>query len=149
MLINWLKKTWKWLLGLFVGAAVAAPLVFNGPSDLTATGWDEQFAGESLFAEVENGVVLRVIVADADVINSGRFGEPSRWVRVHSDRGKRYNYASGGYEYDRKNDAFIPPKPYPSWLIDENYRWRAPVEQPRDGRSYQWDETTKSWVISE
>ena len=62
----------------------------------------------------------------------------------------RKNYAGIGYTYDLGRDAFIPPKPYPSWLLNETTcLWEAPVAMPEDGEQYQWDEATTSWVLVE
>jgi len=62
----------------------------------------------------------------------------------------RKNYAGVGYTYDQTRDAFISPQPYPSWLLDEDTcRWEAPTPMPDDGKMYNWDEDTTSWVIVE
>ena len=69
---------------------------------------------------------------------------------VHTGGGTPYrkNYAGTGYTYDEARDAFIPPKPYPSWLLDETTcLWEAPVTMPDDGEQYQWGEATTSWVL--
>jgi hypothetical protein len=59
----------------------------------------------------------------------------------------RKNYAGIGYTYDRERDAFIPPKPFASWVLNEDTcLWDAPVAMPTDGGMYQWDEATTSWV---
>lgn len=59
----------------------------------------------------------------------------------------RKNYAGLGYTYDATRDAFIPPKPYPSWVLNEfSCLWNAPVPYPTDGNRYSWDEDTQSWV---
>jgi hypothetical protein len=59
----------------------------------------------------------------------------------------RKNYAGIGYTYDAGRDAFIPPKPYPSWtLVEETCQWTAPVFYPTDGKQYSWDETTTNWI---
>jgi len=59
----------------------------------------------------------------------------------------RKNYAGIGYTYDASRDAFIPPKPYASWLLNETTcLWDAPVAYPDDGKRYSWDEATTSWV---
>ena len=68
---------------------------------------------------------------------------------VHTGGGTpfRKNYAGIGYTYDAQRDAFIPPKPYPSWLLNEQTcLWEPPVAMPQDGKLYQWDEATTSWV---
>lgn len=66
-----------------------------------------------------------------------------------SDQSKafRKNYAGIGYTYDATRDAFIPPQPYPSWVLDEfSCLWNAPVPYPTDGNRYMWDEDTQDWV---
>ena len=67
----------------------------------------------------------------------------------HLDGGTpfRKNYAGIGYTYDYARDAFIPPKPFPSWTLDSNTcLWVAPVEMPSDGKNYTWDEENQTWV---
>ncbi len=59
----------------------------------------------------------------------------------------RKNYAGIGYTYDYARDAFIPPKPFPSWTLDSNTcLWVSPVEMPSDGKNYTWDEENQTWV---
>jgi hypothetical protein len=68
---------------------------------------------------------------------------------VHTNGGTplRKNYAGIGYTYDSEHDAFIPPKPYPSWvLVEETCLWEAPVACPNDGKFYWWDESTLAWI---
>ena len=68
---------------------------------------------------------------------------------VHTNGGTAYrkNYAGIGYTYDATRDAFIPPKPYASWLLDEaTCSWNAPTPRPIDDKQYYWDEPTTSWV---
>jgi hypothetical protein len=61
----------------------------------------------------------------------------------------RGNYAGIGFTYDEVLDAFIPPQPYPSWLLNTTiYRWEPPTPYPDDGEEYEWDEDTKSWAVS-
>jgi hypothetical protein len=108
----------------------------------------------SHFAKVENGIVTQVIVAEQDVIDSGLFG--TGWVQTSynthggqhpEDRPLRKNYAGIGYTYDSGRDAFIPPKPFASWVLNEDTcRWEAPVPYPTDGKNYTWDESTISWI---
>jgi hypothetical protein len=60
----------------------------------------------------------------------------------------RKNYAGMGYTYDAERDAFIPPRPFASWVLDEaTCRWEAPVAYPTDGLAYAWDEEVGNWVI--
>lgn len=108
----------------------------------------------SHFAKVENGIVTQVIVAEQDVIDSGLFG--TGWVQTsyntyggqHPEgRPLRKNYAGIGFTYDLGRDAFIPPKPFASWALNETTcLWDSPIPYPTDGKRYQWDEPTTSWI---
>ena len=111
----------------------------------------------SHFAQVENGIVARVIVAEQDVIDSGIFGHG--WVQTsyntrggqHTNDGVplRKNYAGIGYTYDAGRDAFIPPKPFASWVLNETTcLWDAPVPYPVDGDRYIWNEAAGNWEKS-
>ena len=63
--------------------------------------------------------------------------------------GFRKNYAGIGYTYDATRDAFIPPQPFPSWVLKEDVcLWDAPTPMPTDGQRYNWDEATTSWVVN-
>jgi hypothetical protein len=101
----------------------------------------------SHFAEIDNdNIVQRVIVAEQDFINSGSVGDSFRWVQTSYNNNFRKNYAGIGYTYDKARDAFIPPQPYPSWLLNEDTcLWNAPIPRPDDGKMYEWDEDTTSW----
>jgi hypothetical protein len=57
----------------------------------------------------------------------------------------RYNYAGIGFTYDPIDDAFISPQPYPSWILNSNKRWEAPLPYPQDDKMYVWNEETQSW----
>ena len=112
----------------------------------------------SHFAKVENGVVTQVIVIEQDVLNLGHWGDPASWVQtsyntsggVHSQGGTplRKNFAGIGYTYDASRDAFIPPKPFASWVLDEaTCNWNAPTPMPvEEDKMFTWDEPTTSWV---
>lgn len=70
------------------------------------------------------------------------------WVQTSYNGNFRKNYAGIGYTYDRGRDAFISPKPYNSWILNESTcRWEAPTPYPSDGQMYNWDEETMSWVL--
>lgn len=98
----------------------------------------------SYFAKVENGIVRQVIVAEDEFIDA----QPGTWVQTYKD-GTRKNYAGIGYTYDSVRDAFIPPKPYPSWtLVESSCNWQAPIPVPIDGNNYVWNELTLSWEIA-
>jgi hypothetical protein len=58
----------------------------------------------------------------------------------------RKNYAGIGYTYRADIDAFVPPKPFPSWILNANAQWEAPVAMPQDGKMYSWDEEAVNWV---
>lgn len=109
------------------------------------------------FAKVENGVVTQVIVIEQDVLNTGLWGDPSQWVQTsYNTHGGQHpegaplrkNFAGIGYTYDVDRDAFIPPKPYPSWVLNEDTcLWNAPTPMPTgDNLIYTWDEETTSWI---
>ena len=110
----------------------------------------------SHFAKVENCVVTEVIVAEQDVIDSGLFGDSNLWVQTSyntignkhpANRPLRKNYAGIGFTYDPVRDAFIPPQPFKSWVLDEETcLWQPPVGYPQDGKRYTWDEQQINWI---
>tara|TARA_R100000541_G_scaffold52967_1_gene60803 strand:+ start:263 stop:622 length:360 start_codon:yes stop_codon:yes gene_type:complete len=72
----------------------------------------------------------------------------SIWVQTSYNNNFRKNYAGIGFTYDEDKDAFIAPKPYASWILNETTcRWEAPVAYPDDGELYNWNETTKNWDL--
>lgn len=116
------------------------------------------------FAELDaNNVVLRVIVvgnadtSDADGVEKEHIGAAfcerlfgGTWKQTSYNGNMRKNYAGIGFTYDAQRDAFIPPQPYPSWvLVEDTCQWTAPVATPTDGKMYSWDEPTTSWVEME
>jgi hypothetical protein len=110
----------------------------------------------SHFARVNaQGIVEQVIVAEQDFIDT--LSDKTSWVQtsynthggVHTLGGTplRKNYAGVGYTYDSVRDAFIPPKPYASWVLnEETCLWDAPTPYPTDGKTYNWDENTQQWA---
>ena len=75
------------------------------------------------------------------------FGESTRWKQTSYSASMRKNYAGIGYQYDPIRDAFIPPKPFASWTLNEqSCLWQAPTPMPIDGKIYQWDDATTSWI---
>jgi hypothetical protein len=117
------------------------------------------------FAELDtNNVVTRVIVVgNPDCLDENGqeseaagiafcqslFGADTRWVQTSYNGNMRGNYAAVGYTYDEQLDAFIPIKPYPSWVLNEiTITWEAPVPMPSDGQVYVWDEANQAWVTS-
>jgi hypothetical protein len=105
----------------------------------------------SHFAEVdENNIVLRVLVGDNNMPNEGYdwFVENlgGTWVQTSYSGSIRKNFAGIGYKYDEERDAFIPPKPFDSWTLNETTcRWQAPTPYPQDGRIYEWNEDNLAW----
>jgi hypothetical protein len=107
----------------------------------------------SNFAEVnENNEVIRVLVGDNNLPNEGYdwFVENlgGTWVQTSYNSTFRKNYAGIGFTYDPERDAFIPPKPYPSWqLIEATCQWEAPTPYPTDGSYYIWNEANLDWEL--
>jgi len=74
----------------------------------------------------------------------------SSWVQTSYNHNIRKNYAGIGYTYDETRDAFIAPKPYSSWILNETTcKWESPVDKPNDGKIYIWNEETTAWDIFE
>jgi hypothetical protein len=109
------------------------------------------------FAEVKNGIVTQVIVAEKDFIDT--LENPKEWVQTsyntyggkHTLGGTplRKNYAGIGYTYDTERDAFIPPQPYPSWKLDtDTCLWESPIPYPDDNKEYIWNESEQEWTYT-
>jgi hypothetical protein len=107
------------------------------------------------WAEIdENNVVLQVTVGDNNEPDEGyqwlidNLG--GTWVKTSYNATIRKNFAGIGFTFDEERDAFIPPKAFASWILNEDTcNWEAPVEYPTDGSDYTWDEETISWHLSE
>jgi hypothetical protein len=108
------------------------------------------------FAKVLDGRVTQVIVAEPEFFDTFVDSSPGEWIQTsyntqggeHKLGGTplRKNYAGVGYTYDRTLDAFVPPKPFDSWQLNEDTcLWAAPVAMPNDGKVYTWNEETTSW----
>lgn len=112
------------------------------------------------FAEIDQfGKVKRVIVVDnkdtADALGVEKehigaafceklFG--GTWKQTSYNGNFRKNYAGIGYDWDEARNAFVPPKPFNSWVLDENTcQWKAPIPMPADGKMYSWNEGTQAW----
>lgn len=110
----------------------------------------------------ENNIVIDVNVISNDVVYNFPFPESEppgvaflkewsggyeNWKQTSYNANFRKNYAGPGFTYDATLDAFIPPKPYPSWLLNtDTCQWDPPIPYPNDGKIYYWDEETESWV---
>lgn len=109
------------------------------------------------FAKVVDGKVTQVIVAEPEFFDTFVDSSAGTWLQtsyntiggVHT-QGKeplRGNYAGIGYTYDQANDVFYAPQPFASWVLDQaDWTWKAPVAMPEDGKRYDWNEATTSWV---
>jgi hypothetical protein len=107
------------------------------------------------FAKVLDGKVIQVIVAEPDFFKTFVDTSAGEWIQTsyntiknqHPEgRPLRGNFAGVGYIYDRENDVFYPPSPYPSWVLNKNiWFWDAPTPYPSDEKAYNWDEPTLSW----
>jgi hypothetical protein len=101
----------------------------------------------SYFAKVENGIVTKVIVAESSFFNTFVDDSAGSWIETSVTGHIRKIYAGVGYSYDQEKDAFIPPKPYASWTLNNTTcLWEAPVAYPDDGKVYNWDESSTKWV---
>ena len=109
------------------------------------------------YAKVSNGIVTQIIVAEADFFNSFIDTSPGEWIQTsyNTRAGKheldgtplRKNYAGIGFSYDPVRDAFIPPKPFASWVLNEDTcLWESPTPLPEDGKPYEWNEATTTWL---
>jgi len=104
------------------------------------------------FAEIDlTNTVIRVIALDDEFeLNGSEWCNRylgGRWIQTSYNGNIRKQYAGIGYTYDAVADVFIAPQPYPSWSLDSNYDWQAPVQRPADGKHYLWDESNQAWVL--
>ena len=126
----------------------------------------------SYYAKIEDGIVTKVLAMEPEFLGTFVDDTPGKWIKTsYNMRGgvyydpetnqpaedqsviegdearQRKNYAGIGFSYDKTRDAFIPPKPYPSWVLNETTcLWDAPVAYPDDDKIYTWNEETTSWV---
>jgi len=111
-----------------------------------------------------NNIVTDVlVVANRDTMNSQGNEQESigieflktltgheTWIQTSYNGNIRKNYASIGYTYDSQRDAFIPPKPFESWVLNETTcQWNAPTPRPNDDKKYVWNESTQAWDLNE
>jgi hypothetical protein len=92
----------------------------------------------------QSKVVIRVVCADGIAWCQQHLG--GNWIEAYRDGGARFNFPSTGFVYDEIRDAFIAPKPFASWVLDEETcQWEAPVPVPPGG-PWVWDEDLQEWV---
>ena len=78
------------------------------------------------------------------------YNEPNaQWKQTSYNNNFRTRYAFIGGIYSQEHDAFLYPKNYPSWILDEDLKWKAPVDYPTDGQKYNWNETNQTWDLVE
>jgi len=104
------------------------------------------------FAQIdENNIVTQVLVVPDNAEDRGQdylandLALGGTWIQTSYNNRIRKNYAGIGFSYDPVNDWFVAPQPYPSWSLDENAQWQAPVAYPTDGVMYVWNEDNKDW----
>jgi len=106
------------------------------------------------FAEInQNFIVTRVLVIDNSLENIGQeflsdnLALGGTWIQTSYNANFRKNFAAIDYIYDVERDAFIPPKPFSSWILEEQTcQWKSPVKKPDDGKIYVWNEESLSWI---
>jgi len=99
--------------------------------------------------EVVSNDIATTEQAGVDFLNN-LYGTNDVWKQTYRNENIRKNFAGKGYKYDQTRDAFIPPQPYPSWILNETTcLWEAPIPKPNDGQIYDWNETNQSWDLRE
>jgi len=127
------------------------------------------------FAKIEDNIVVDIVVVNNEDVEDGDgveqesigiaflknlFGNDTEWVQTSYNNNFRKNYAGVGFTYDQTRDAFIPPQPYPSWILDEDTCcWDAPIPYPLPEEKeafsgsfdhvYEWDEDNVTWKVQE
>jgi len=114
-------------------------------------GIDEDILLEGVNPEIFYGSIVGKVVKRTSYNTRGgvHYHADNNTASEDQTKAFRKNYAGIGYTYDEQRDAFIPPKPFPSWLLNEfSCLWESPIPYPNDGDNYYWDEDTLSWVWS-
>lgn len=99
------------------------------------------------FAEVKNGFVTNIIVAEQSFIDTLPF--PNEWIEYFYPPCPAGKTAGVGYIYDQTENVFYPPQPYPSWILNhKTWEWETPDPYPEDGKNYYWSEVDKKWILT-
>lgn len=106
------------------------------------------------WAEInKSNIVTRVVVTDNNDPNGDEgyswliSNLGGKWIQTSYNGNIRKNFAGVGYKYDKTRDAFIAPQPYVSWILNEDScKWEPPIEYPNDGKPYNWDEDSLTWM---
>ena len=111
---------------------------------------------------IDNTIEQVLVVNNSDIIDSNGieneeigigflkklFGANTIWKQTSYNGNFRKNYAGIGYTYEEQRDAFIPPKPFPSWILNEDTcLWDSPIPYPNDGKMYSWNEDILNWEL--
>ena len=109
----------------------------------------------------ENMVINVLVISNNELLDENGIEQESKgivfcntlsegtWVQTSYNSSIRKNFAGIGYSYDKSRDAFIPPKPYASWVLnEETCKYEAPIKKPDDNNFYVWDESSISWVLT-
>lgn len=114
------------------------------------------------YAQIDDsGLVIRVVsIAESNALDENgqedeaigaefvrRVVGDGLWIRTSYNGRIRKQYAGPGFTYNSEHDVFIAPSPFPSWVLDDQFDWQAPVPYPTDGRHYYWDEESLSWQL--
>jgi hypothetical protein len=95
----------------------------------------------------ENGIEQEKL--GVDFINK-LYNTRDVWKQTSYNNNIRKNFAGKGYQYDQTRDAFIPPKPFNSWILNEDTcQWQSPIPYPNDGNSYSWNEQSQTWDLKQ
>lgn len=98
------------------------------------------------YAKIENGIVTQVNVVEEDFFNSNPDRYTGQWIQTSYNNNIRKNFAGIGFKYDEERDAFIPPKPFNKWVLNEDTcRWESPVPYPDDEKQYVWNDNKGVW----
>ncbi len=110
------------------------------------------------YAFLDNNNIVTEVITGIDETELIEGKHPEDWYgefrgqvckRTSYNGNYRKNYAGVGYRYDEELDAFIAPQPFPSWVLDEDCKWQAPIPYPTDNLIYKWDEAQGDWVAVE
>ena len=100
--------------------------------------------------EVVSNNIATTEQAGVDFLRNLYNDQNAQWFQTSYNNNIRKNFAGIGYTYDQARDAFISPKPYPSWILNETTcLWEAPVSYPNDDNNYSWNETNQTWEVIE
>ena len=107
------------------------------------------------YAKIKDGKVVKVIVAEASFFDTFIDTSAGKWIQTSYNNNIRKNFAGIGYTYDEDRDAFIPPKPFNSWTLNETTcLWEAPVAKPEltqeqidNNNYYTWNEENQTWDL--